>query len=290
MRSKELFVLPKSDYFTYQPSAVAARLYLAPIAVGHFYYEPSYYLQRNKYDSFLLMHVVSGTLTGVFEGRAFTAEKDMCVFLDCYRPQEYGNQSDEPLDVVWIHFDGPLARDYYELITAKYGNTLIPSNIYPIMQNMKKILSLFRDSAPIREAVISAYLTQMMTELLNTGARSEAAFDSSHPRIVENSLAYINEHFGEPLSLDDLAKAANLSPYYFTRVFSAETGFTPHQYLIATRLNSAKFLLQSPHMSVKEIAFQCGFNSESSFCSTFKKWEHMTPGDFRARVLQYKTI
>ena len=81
-----------------------------------------------------------------------------------------------------------------------------------------------------------------------------------------------------------IAKNANLSPFYFTRVFTAETGFTPHQYLIATRLNSAKFLLKTPGISIKEIAFASGFNSESSFCSTFRKWENMTPSEYRTRA------
>lgn len=286
MRSKEPGVTARSDYYTYQPSAIASKLYLYPVAIGHFYYEPGYYLQRNKYDSILMMHIIDGACTGVFEGRTFTASKDQIVLLDCYRPQEYGNRSAQMLDVVWLHFDGPLARSYYELLTAGGQNVLTLANTYPISHNMKKIISLFRESSPIREAYVSECITKMLTELLNGSPDKAESSDTSHAQVVENSLAYINEHFSEPISLEQLARASNLSLYYFTRVFSARTGFTPHQYLIATRLNSAKYLLQTPGIPIKEIAFGCGFNSESSFCSTFRKWEHMTPGEFRARSLQ----
>lgn len=288
MRSKEPGVLARSDYYTYQSSAIASRLYLSPVAVGHFYYTPGYYLQRNKYDSILLMYIAGGTCSCVFENQAFSATKGQVILLDCYRPHEYGNlSSTEELDLIWLHFDGPLARSYYELITETYGFALTPANPYPVTHNFEKILSLFRDSDPIREAVVSEYITRMLTELLNAGARTEQGSDSSQAQIVENSLAYINEHFSEPLSLEQLARESNLSPYYFSRIFSSRTGFTPHQYLIATRLNSAKFLLQAHGMSIKEIAFSCGFNSESSFCSTFRKWEHMTPGEFRDRSIQH---
>lgn len=287
MRSKESGVHEKSDYYTYQPSAVASKLYLYPVVIGHFYYEPGYYLQRNKYDSILLMHIIDGTCTGVFEGRPFTAEKDQIVLLDCYRPQEYGNKSSsQTLDVAWLHFDGPLARSYYELLTAGRQNVFSLANTYAISHNMQRILSLFRESAPIREAIVSEYITRMLTELLNGASHQAENSDTSHAQVVENSLAYINEHFSEPISLEQLARASNLSLYYFTRVFSARTGFTPHQYLIATRLNSAKYLLQTSKIPVKEIAFSCGFNSESSFCSTFRKWENMTPGEFRVRSPQ----
>lgn len=280
MRSKETGVTAASDYYLYFPSVTASRLYLYPVATGHFFYEPGYLRRRTHYDNFLIMHILNGTCTGACQGRPFTASKDQIVLMDCYEPHEYGNQNpDSILDVVWLHFDGPLARSYYEIITSSRGNVLTLPNTYPVAHNMRKILRLFRESSPIREASVSSYITQILTELLN--GRSEADTDSSRSYVIENSLAYINEHFSEPITLEMLAQNSNLSPYYFTRVFTAETGFTPHQYLIATRLNSAKFLLKTPGMSIKEIAFACGFNSESSFCSTFKKWEKTTPSEYR---------
>ena len=281
MRSKEAKVQAKSDYYTYQPSAVASRIYLYPTVVGCFFYEPGYSLHRNNFDSFLLMHIVSGRCVLNYEGCTTTASRDQFVLLDCYQP--HGYEYPEASEVSWLHFDGPLARSYYELVTASHGNVLSPENPYPIVHAMTKILELFRNSAPIRESVVSGYITQILTELLNIRLETSSSLSRSH--IVENSLAFINEHFSEPLSLESIAKNANLSPYYFTRLFTAETGFTPHQYLIATRINTAKFLLQTPDMPVKEIAFASGFNSESSFCSTFKKWEKTTPSEYRARIV-----
>ena len=281
MRPKEARVTEASDYYLHLPSAVAARIYFYPIALGFFHYEPGYYLKRSKYDSFLLMHIKSGICTININEKNYMAEKDQIVLLDCYRPHEYGNLGTDILEISWLHFDGPLAREYYDLITSTQGNILIPRNLYQFAHNMEKMLNLYRSSSPIRESSISGYITQMLTELLNI--RTDSVRESSRSGMVENALAYINEHFAEPVSLNMIAKNANLSPYYFTRVFTAETGFTPYQYLIATRLNSAKFLLKTPGISVKEIAFSSGFNSESSFCSTFRKWENMTPSEYRSR-------
>lgn len=266
-----------SDYYTYQPSTIASRIYLYPVVTGYFHYIGGYHLKRANYDSFLLMYIESGSCQVRLNDELQTVSKDQLVLIDCYAPHEYGFEEDS--DVCWLHFDGPLARSYYELITSSQGNIISSSNLYQVVHEMNNILKLFRNSEPIREAKVSSYITKLLTILLNI--RSDAGNNFSHSQIVENSLAYISEHFTEALSLETLAKNSNMSLFHFTRVFTAETGYTPHQYLIATRINSAKFLLRTPGNSIKEIAFRCGFNSESSFCSTFKKWEIMTPGEYR---------
>ena len=280
MRSIEHGVRPKSDYYLYQPSAIAAKLYLYPVVLGQFFYRTGYHLKRSSYDSFLLMYLVKGACQIYQNDQVLTATADQVVFLDCYCPHEYGFSTDS--SVLWLHFDGPLARNYYELITADQGNILSGGNLCGIAHEMEKLLKLFRNAEPLRESSVSSGITLMLTSLLTSRSNNGKTF--SHSQVIENSLAYINEHFSEPLSLEFLAENANMSLFHFTRVFTAETGFTPHQYLIAIRINSAKFLLQSPDISIKEVAFSSGFNSESGFCSTFKKREHITPGEYRALI------
>ena len=85
--------------------------------------------------------------------------------------------------------------------------------------------------------------------------------------------------------MEKLAASANMSPFHFTRTFNRETGMTPHQYLIKTRLSAAKYLLQFSETSIKDIAFSTGFHSETSFCTTFKKWESATPSQYRQTIL-----
>lgn len=281
MHSQEPLIAAQSDYYLYTPSVLASKIYLEPIVLGHFFYEPGYRLSRNRYDSFLLMYIRSGICTLHMDGKTLLAKKGQIILLDCYQPHAYSNQQSSLLEISWLHFDGPLARNYYDLITAAHGFVFTPKDPLLISSLLDQILHLFRTFSPINEASVSDSITHILTELLVVPPVTPHA--DNHSATIENVLSYINEHFREPLSLDALAARANLSPYYFTRVFTAETGFTPHQYLIATRLNSAKFLLRTPDLTLKEIAFSCGFTSESSFCSTFRKWEHMTPGEYRGQ-------
>ena len=282
MKSKEPHVMSESEYYIHQCSAVATKVYLYPIHIGHFYYEPGYYLRRTGFDNYLIMYIEKGSCSLRYRDSTHIVREGQVVLLDCRLPHEYGNTSQEILEISWLHFEGITARNFYELITERNGNVFSLSNAFPVTHNLHKLLDLFSTSAPIKEGDISRYITRMLSDLLYI--QQDASKDLTRSEIIENSLSYINEHFAENLTLKNMAENVSLSPYYFSRVFAAETGFTPYQYLIATRLNSARFLLQSGELSVKEIAFQSGFTSESNFCYTFRKQEGMTPGTYRDKM------
>lgn len=277
MRSHEFLVNDSSDYYLYTPSTLAHQLFFYPICVGYFYYEPRYLLRRDHYDSFLIMLVTKGCCTLKLNGNISTISEGEVAFLDCYSPHEYG--SEDKWEAAWLHFDGSLARAHYEHITETSGSVIIPRNKQTVEHALQKICNIFRNGWPIREASISKYITNILTELLLAPTISNTINTSVQ---LEDTISYITEHFADPISLEDLATKASLSPFYFTRVFTKETGMTPHQYLIATRINSAKFLLKTTTASIKEIAFNSGFTSESSFCTTFKKWEDVTPSVYRS--------
>ena len=279
MRSKEAFVAEQSDYYTFQPSITAAQLYLYPLLAGYFIYEPGYHLKRNNYNNYLLMYIEKGNGFLRYLEKDYRIHEGQTILLDCHSFHEYGNLSNRNMMVPWLHFDGPMAKRYYEVITSASGNVITLSNAYEITHNLRKIIDLFRTGAPIRESAVSIRITRMLSALVN--AHPELKGISSRSEVIEGSMAYINEHFQEPVTLEQIAAQANLSPYYFTRIFSEETGFTPHQYLIATRINYARYLLLNSSLSVKKIAFSSGFSSESNFCYTFRKREGITPGEYR---------
>lgn len=275
MHSQEEKVSPRSDYYVYVPSTLARKLYLYPLHVGYFIYEPGYYIKRDRFDSFLIMYIVHGTVDIVAGDSMCRAREGEFVLLDCYRPHQYGSRDE--WEASWLHFDGTLAREYYREITSQYGIVLSPENPKALSHIMNKICNLFRTSSPIIEHEISGHITDLLNSLLAPMARKS----SSQPSAIVDSIAYINEHFQEQISLNHLAEMANLSLYHFTRSFAKETGFTPHQYLINARVAAAKFMLKSSEIPVKDIGYSAGFHSESSFCTTFKKWVGVTPTQYR---------
>lgn len=277
MRSEEPQICKDSDYYLYTPSTTAQSMYFYPICVGNFKYEPGYCLKRNHYDSFLIMLITKGRCQVVTDTESFCAASGQVVLLDCYSPHQYG--SDTGWEALWLHFDGPMAHAYYGHIIKGGSSLLFPKNVQSIEHTMHKIHHMFQNCLSIVEPLLSKYITDILTELLISESPKETA--SKNSLSLSDTISYITEHFSDPITLESLAARACLSPFYFSRVFAAEAGMTPYQYLLATRINAAKYLLKTTKTSIKEIGFSCGFHSESSFCIAFKKSQGITPSQYR---------
>jgi AraC-like DNA-binding protein len=96
---------------------------------------------------------------------------------------------------------------------------------------------------------------------------------------VIRSKHFIDTHFSENISLQDIAGDAALSKFHFIRQFKKCYGITPFQYLTDVRINAAKQHLKSGY-SVSETCYLLGFSSLSTFSGLFKKANGATPAAF----------
>ena len=92
---------------------------------------------------------------------------------------------------------------------------------------------------------------------------------------------YVEEHLADDIAVADLANVASLSIFYFTRAFSAAVGMPPHRYVSQRRLEWAKTMIAAGGTSIAEMAFVCGFSSQSSFTRAFRRATGLTPAMYR---------
>lgn len=92
---------------------------------------------------------------------------------------------------------------------------------------------------------------------------------------------YINQHFKEDITLDELAEIAFLNKYYLVHAFKKYTGLSPINFLIQKRIDEAKNLLTTTNYPVAEISSIIGFSSQSYFSQIFRKNTQMTPLQYR---------
>lgn len=102
--------------------------------------------------------------------------------------------------------------------------------------------------------------------------------------IIDRAKEYINENFRRDISLDDVSSEVDISPYYFSKLFKQETGKNFIEYLTEIRLKNARELLQDSRLSIKEICAQSGYSDPNYFSRIFKKYEGVTPSEFRERL------
>ncbi|TBL81956.1 AraC family transcriptional regulator [Paenibacillus thalictri] len=103
---------------------------------------------------------------------------------------------------------------------------------------------------------------------------------------VERMMAWLEEHYNEPFSIDELSKHVHLSPKHISAIFRQKTGGTLTDYLMAIRLNQACLLLKTSSKPVTEIGQEIGFTNTSYFCQFFKKKMAVTPYQYRKQFLE----
>jgi AraC-like DNA-binding protein len=91
----------------------------------------------------------------------------------------------------------------------------------------------------------------------------------------------VDARYADPLDLDALSRAANVSPRHFSRSFRRTFGETPYQYLLTRRIERARHLLRTTDLQVAEVCLAVGFTSVGSFTTTFRRHVGVTPTAYR---------
>lgn len=109
----------------------------------------------------------------------------------------------------------------------------------------------------------------------------DEAYRSDNHLAIFNTIQYISQNLGSQLSLDTLARMANMSKNSYLYWFRHFNGISPYSYIQSMRILRAVDLLKNTQKSVTHIAFECGYNSTVSFNKMFKKVMGCTPTDIR---------
>lgn len=278
MKCNETGVLKKSEVYFSSPSQTAKKIYFYPISAGHFFCVDGYHLVRKNYNSLLITHILDGTFTYIKDGKHITARKGDTVILDCYKPHEY--YTNDSFESIWIHLAGANSFELFEEIESSNGNLVKCKDIQHIRKLLFRIFDGMKGDNPTTELSVSLDIYKIFTELLNPQS-AKIKGESSYEDSIQSVKEYIAENLNENLTVSRLAEIVNMSSSHFSRVFKQQTGFSPYDYILISRLNRAKYLLQVTDMTVSSIAYEIGFNSESNFIYFFTENEGISPSKFR---------
>lgn len=131
-----------------------------------------------------------------------------------------------------------------------------------------------------------AKLLEDVSLLIGTEERNHQAAVWKYAKLTDHHIArvvdYIQEHYAEPISVDELAQIALQSRYHFIRSFKSAVGMSPYQYVLHLRMEEAKRLLRETSFNVTEISYRLGFAAPSQFYRVFGKLIHYTPEQYRS--------
>jgi len=180
------------------------------------------------------------------------------------------------------------------------GVRLQPANADTFAPVAKALLDEGRSAAEIRSAKVQfehvpimqperydaavAILQSFALQLGESAHRLLFANATHEPEAVRNAKAFIHQHLAEPMSLEAVAKAVNVSPFHFCKLFKRATGLTFTDFVNRARVEKAKRMLMKPAARITEVAYDVGFQSLSHFNRSFRRIADESPTEFRSRM------
>lgn len=126
--------------------------------------------------------------------------------------------------------------------------------------------------------VLKQCMDYMMEAVMNTRI-------GNAEQLVEKAKSWLEIHYGERISLEEVARVVGISQYYFSHLFRKSQGIKFSAYLNEVRIRHAKELLRDPKLTVAQVYAMVGFNDQSYFSKTFKKITGITITEFREQCL-----
>ncbi len=175
-----------------------------------------------------------------------------------------------------------------------YRQTYLPQIVYlsdscpEVSATVGKLMEVFALGNCCPELETVAGLSRLFSWIQNSGNYAEASSREDGGRRTDQIkpvLEFIETHYSQGLTLEDLAAVAGMNPKYFCRVFRSLTHHSPVDYLNFYRIEQAAHMLDSTELSVTEVGNRCGFWESSYFTKVFRKYKNVTPIQYRKNVL-----
>lgn len=177
------------------------------------------------------------------------------------------------------------------------ANSLVRDDIDPVFQTndqfgelrtlcemlFKNLSSGLADAEAVSHYLMLALLRKVLVIVSGKDSQTEPEPD---PHILGRRIKdYIDQHYMEAITLQTMADALHMSPYYLSHVFKQMSGYSPVQYLLRRRIGEAQTLLITTDHSISRISEMVGYDTQSYFNLQFTKNVGMSPGKFRQNYI-----
>ena len=267
----------------YTPSSFARHALLHLQETGMLRALKTHKAGRKNLHSFLFFVVLEGQGELEYNGECFDMTAGDCAFIDCRMPYQHTTDPGDLWALQWCHFFGTEMGEVYRKYKERGGMPVFrPKDPVRYSELLDMIFELAASSDYIRDMRINEKLNVLLTYLMEESWNpDEIKQREKREQKLFPVRRYLDQHFADKMTLDDLANIFFINKYHLARSFKGQFGVSIYTYLQNVRITKAKQLLRFTKLSMEEISQQCGFGAGYYFSRVFKAVEGISPREYR---------
>lgn len=244
---------------------------------------PGWHTRTRIYDHYIIHYVLSGKGTYTAQNKTHSISTGDLFLINPYESIYYQADSKEPWTYYWVGFKGHEAKNLINSSIFSSNNLVFHYGLDEVLPDIFDHLSYPTKESPAQEYELLSYLYQLFTQIL----KPSQVVLSSYDRYLAIATDYIHQnYFRTDLSVVEISNYIGIDRTHLYRVFSKTLDLSIQNYIVEYRLEKAISLLTHTNFSLKVISGNCGFENQSYFSSTFKKYYHITPLQYRKSYLK----
>jgi AraC-like DNA-binding protein len=253
------------------------------VDAGH----PAYQEQsrrRGEFELATIRYTVAGRGKLLHDGREFVAEAGDAMVLFSHQDLRSKLEMGQRWEFFYVTFCGRAAIRAMREITGNMGAVFALDRHSRTLALLASVCASAlegniespRRASELAHAIVTCMHGETVGQLQTSAVPKPAA-----PDLFAEVEQFCLKNLSRPIGVEDMARVAKMSRYYFTRKFGKKRGIPPGQFLAALRLDEAKRLLSHGRFTVKEVALQCGYSDANYFGKVFRKNLGVSPGTLR---------
>lgn len=249
---------------------------------GYYNCRSNFQMEHSGRDHYMIIVTVSGVGILVSDGYTYRLPAGSAVLVNSRKKVQYYKTGPTNWKMYWCNMSGSHMEEYETYLNEKEETVLEFQDIEPVARAMKEMLGHAEQVMESSDFAISNELSQVLTAMtMQKKIQLKEGIKPKQVEIIETCTKYMEDHFREKVSLEEISEMLDVSKYYLIRIYKDVNKITPYEYLTIYRVSKAKKLIQETAISIEDISSSCGFLNANTFIRAFKKYVGMTPTSYK---------
>lgn len=246
-----------------------------------------------------LVIVLNGNATHVVHTEEYFIKKGNAFVINGFTPHAYRDPHDFKICNIMFRPEmlasiGPdlkksngfqalfVLEPYYRNIQSYPGKLALP---IPSLEYVESLIAVmieeYHGQLQGYQTMLLSRFTELVVYLSRHYDTQEKGMEGNHLMHLANAISYMEDHYLEPLTLEEIAGKSNISVRHLNRIFRSYYQMTPIAYMLTLRLERACSLLKHSSLPITQISYECGFNDSNYFTRQFRKAYGVSPKVYR---------